>query len=119
LARAGGVPFRFEVASRLGSREGFMEPSPELQNYVNQVTAALSPLPDGYYVEGDEPTGSVLVCCKFPEPSGLGFVITAKRLAEGGYLDMIEDRFADLVQAVESGAVPEPRATPNEFTEEI
>ena len=73
---------------------------PTLQDRVNAVVAVLSPLPDGYYIEGDEKSGSVLVCSKFPEPDGLGFAITVHDLEDGG-LDTVEDRFAELVSAVE------------------
>lgn len=74
---------------------------PTLEDRVLAVTAALSPLPDGYYVEGDEKTGSVLVCCKYPEPEGMGFAITMQDL-EDGVLDEVDDRFAELVNAVEA-----------------
>jgi len=74
---------------------------PTTEDRVNAVTSALSPLPEGYYVEGDDKSGSVLVCCKYPEPQGLGFAITAQHL-EDGALDVIDDRFAELVSAVEA-----------------
>lgn len=83
--------------------------SPELQRAVNAVTQELSPLPEGYYVEGDEASGSVLVCCKYPEPDGLGFAISAKSIAEGGYVEKAAEAFADLMKAVEAGAA-EPAA---------
>jgi hypothetical protein len=74
--------------------------APELQAALNAITAALHPLPDGYFVEADEPNGAVLVYSKHPEPQGLGFVVSAKRVAEGGDFDDIVEVFQDLMQHV-------------------
>jgi hypothetical protein len=74
--------------------------APELQAALNTITAALHPLPDGYFIEADEPSGAVLVYSKYPEPQGLGFAVSAKRVAEGGDFDDIVEVFQDLMQQV-------------------
>lgn len=76
--------------------------SQSLQDAVNAVTAALHPMPEGYYVEGDEKNGCVLVCSRYPEPDGLGFAITAREIAEGDYTDIAVDSFGDLMKAVDT-----------------
>jgi hypothetical protein len=74
--------------------------APDLQAALNAITAALHPLPNGYFVEADEPNGAVLVYSKYPEPQGLGFIVTAKKIADGEYVDQVVEVFADLQQQV-------------------
>lgn len=89
--------------------------SADLATALNDVTFALSPLPDGYYIEANEKTGSILVCCKYPEPDGLGFAITKQTIADGLHVQFAEDNFGDLMRQVEGqpSASPELRGVAN------
>jgi hypothetical protein len=79
------------------------ELDPRLQEVFNEIEMALSPLPDGYVVEAVPQDGSVIVYYKDSRVSnGIGFTVTAKEIAEGGYLDSIRGVFTDLVRAVEA-----------------
>ena len=87
--------------------------SADLATALNDVTFALSPLPDGYYIEGDKVTGGILVCCKYPEPEGLGFFISKKVIDEGRHVQAAEGAFPGLMKAVEAQTVPEPKGVAN------
>jgi hypothetical protein len=71
-------------------------------NAVNEITAALHPIPEGYFIEGQE-DGTVIVGCRFPEPEGLGFAITLLDIVEGRHVQRAVDSFTDLMKAVEGG----------------
>lgn len=73
----------------------------ELNDAVNDVTQALFPLPDGYFIEPNEDLGTIMVGCKYPEPDGLGFAITKATIKEGRHVAVAENMFPELVQAVE------------------
>jgi hypothetical protein len=75
---------------------------PKLQRALNEVLAALSPLPEGYTVEGG-PNGSILVGSKYPEPDGLGFAITAQSIADGLHVEEAIANFGQLMRLVETG----------------
>jgi hypothetical protein len=82
--------------------EPFQELDPALQDAFNDILMALSPVPEGYIVEAVVRDGSVVVYYQDQRiPEGLGFSITAKEIAEGGYLDGIRGLFADLMAAVQ------------------
>jgi hypothetical protein len=69
---------------------------------MNEVEAALSPLPEGYSVSAG-PHDSILIGCKYPEPEGLGFAITAITIQDGNHVDAAVESFGALMHAVETG----------------
>lgn len=77
--------------------------SPELRKAMNEVEAALSPLPEGYRIEASDSGTAIIVACKYPEPDGLGFAITAMTIADGRHVDDAIAHFGLLMHAVETG----------------
>lgn len=75
-----------------------MKTLPEVATEIERV---LAPLPEGYSVTTDVGSGSVLVCCKYPEPDGLGFAVTAKNIADHDDFEWVSDVFADLIREVD------------------
>lgn len=73
--------------------------TPELQKALDEVSAALAPLPDGYSVEANG--GAILVMSANPMPDGLGFSISAKMIAEDRHVEIALGAFSDLVREVE------------------
>jgi hypothetical protein len=73
----------------------------DLTDAVNEITQALFPLPEGYYIEPNPEIGTIIVACKYPEPDGLGFAITKETIAGGSHVAVAENMFPELVQAVE------------------
>lgn len=72
-----------------------------IQDVVNEIEAELFPLPEGYFVEANN-DGGVIIYSKYPEPEGLGFVITARTIEEGDHVAKAVDGLADLIPAVDA-----------------
>jgi hypothetical protein len=77
--------------------------SPAMRKALNEVEAALSPLPEGYTVEPTANGNAIIVACKYPEPEGLGFAITELEIKDGKHVERAVENFGPLMRAVETG----------------
>lgn len=74
-----------------------------LQKALLEVEAALSPLPEGYWVKPSEDGNAIIVGCNRPAPDGLGFAITGVTICDGLHVQAAVENFTGLMQMVETG----------------
>ena len=75
-----------------------------LQRAFDEVSLALAPLPEGYFVEIKDK--GIVVGCHFPEPDGLGFAITAETIRDDRHINEAVKSFPELVKLVHEAGGP-------------
>ena len=87
----------FRYARKLESLPDNEYISQDIFDVANEIRVHLSPMPDGFYVNQDVKTGSIIV-----HSDKLGFAVTTNTIKDGNYLEVARRSFEHLLKVVEN-----------------